>query len=138
VTATLVQQPSTTAPQSETDCVQRVVEEIRGMLNQWGLPADHLDRRFRQRFPYPHLIRITPVGLNNQPTETTLVGSGRDISLYGVGFYLPAPLPYQKAVLTFHRSPHAELSILTELDWCRFTRFGWYENGGRFLRVVQL
>lgn len=138
MTATLIERPKTPAVQSEADCAQRVIQEIRDMLTQWGLPADRLDRRNRRRFPYPHLIRITPVGHNDRPAHTTLVASGRDISLFGVGFYLPAPLPHQRAILSFHRSLHAELSILTELDWCRFTRFGWYENGGRFLRVVQL
>jgi hypothetical protein len=133
---TLIQPSAGPCARLETDCLEQVIDEIRGLLAQWGLPADRLDRRSRRRFPYPHLIRVSPVGAEELPADTTLVASGRDISLYGIGFYLPEPLPYQKAVITFNRSLNDALSILTELDWCRFTRYGWYENGGRFLRIV--
>ena len=30
------------------------------------------------------------------------------------------------------------ISLAIDLTWCRFTRFGWYESGGRFLRVVRI
>jgi hypothetical protein len=28
------------------------------------------------------------------------------------------------------------IAFLIDLRWCRFTKGGWYESGGRFLRTV--
>jgi hypothetical protein len=28
------------------------------------------------------------------------------------------------------------MGVLVDLKWCRFTRHGWYESGGRFLQIV--
>jgi hypothetical protein len=30
----------------------------------------------------------------------------------------------------------AWLGFLIDLSWCRFTKQGWYESGGRFRQVV--
>jgi hypothetical protein len=29
-----------------------------------------------------------------------------------------------------------DLCLLVDLAWCRYTRYGWYESGGKFLKVV--
>jgi hypothetical protein len=28
------------------------------------------------------------------------------------------------------------VGLVVELAWCRFSRHGWYDNGGRFIAVI--
>src|SRR5437762_12584182 len=61
-------------------------------------PGPPLERRIDRRFPYPQLIRLTPIDENGkQITSKTIAVVGKTLSERGVGFYHPQPLPYRRA-----------------------------------------
>lgn len=93
------------------------------------------ERRRHERFPYPRLVRLTPVAADGQTAlDEMLVVAGKHLSERGLGFYHPAPLPYRLVVASLEKTPGEWLSLLLDVSWCRFSRQGWYESGGRFLR----
>jgi hypothetical protein len=65
-----------------------------------------------------------------------VVAVGRALSISGLGFYHPSPLPYRRVIASIEQTPGEWLGFLMDLNWCRFNRLGWYESGGRFLQMV--
>jgi len=114
-----------------------VATSVRTLLAN-SFPSERMvERRRAHRYPFPHLIVLTPV----MPDGTTqagppVVASGKQISETGLGFYHPAPLPFRRVIASLEQGPGHWLGFLLDLHWCRFTRYGWYESGGRFLQVV--
>ena len=109
----------------------------------WGLlstlyPKDSLvERRRENRYPFPFLVHLTPVDDDGQPSKTeTIVVVGKHLSERGLGFYHPKPLPYRRMIVSLESSGGQWLGFLIDLSWCRFTKQGWYESGGRFIRSV--
>jgi len=96
-----------------------------------------MERRRDQRYPFPHLIVLTPV--NHRTLETQgepVVVVGKHLSKHGLDFYHQTPLPY-RWVLAALEGPDCEAaSLLMELTWCRFRKHGWYDSGGKFIRRV--
>ena len=75
------------------------------------------------------------------PDGTTQVGppvvaAGKQISETGLGFFHPAPLPFRRVIASLEQGPDQWVGFLMDLHWCRFTRYGWYESGGRFLQMI--
>lgn len=95
------------------------------------------ERRQDGRFPFPFLVRLTPVGDRHlTPVAESMVVVGKDLSAHGMGLFHPHPLPYRRAVVSLEDRTGRCVTLLIDLSWCRFTRHGWYESGGRFLQVV--
>jgi len=95
-----------------------------------------VERRRERRYPFPHLVTLVPVApdgahLNNE----TIVVVGKQLSVGGLSFYHRQPIPYRRAVVVFEVGSH-RTALLMDLNWCRFARRGWYENGGRFLQAA--
>jgi hypothetical protein len=106
---------------------------LSSMYPDGGLP----ERRRQERFPYPRLVHLNPVAADGQTAlGNGLVVAGKHISERGLGFYHPAPLPYRWVIASLEKGPDEWLSFLLDVSWCRFSRRGWYESGGRFLRAV--
>ena len=61
---------------------------------------------------------------------------GKHLSERGLGFYHPQPLPYRRMIVSLEGPRGDWFGFLIDLTWCRFTRQGWYESGGRFLESV--
>ena len=95
------------------------------------------ERRRQHRTPYPYLIKLTPVapdGASQQGDDLVVVG--KHLSVGGIDFYHREPLPYRWAIARLEGNGAATHAILVELLWCRFNKQGWYENGGRFVRLL--
>jgi hypothetical protein len=93
------------------------------------------ERRREHRYPFPHLIQLTPVAEDGvTPQGEPIVVVGRHLSERGLGFYHPKPLAYRRMIASLEAGGGVWLGFLIDLTWCRFTRQGWYESGGRFLR----
>lgn len=114
-------------------------EEVRTQV--WGLlttlypKTDLTERRHEKRYPFPYLIHLTPVADDGVTQEgDTLVVVGKHLSERGLGFYHPKPLPYRKMIASLESASGEWLGFLIDLNWCRFTKQGWYESGGRFLQ----
>jgi hypothetical protein len=112
-------------------------EEIRTQV--WGLvttlyPKQRpLERRRESRYPFPYLVHLTPVDEAGNPSGATIVVVGKHLSERGLGFYHPRPLPYRRMIASLERANGEWIGFLIDLSWCRFTKQGWYESGGRFL-----
>lgn len=116
-------------------------DEIRAAV--WGLltvlypRGRSIERRRELRYPYPHLVVLTPVnGSGTEQIGEPVVVAGRHLSERGLGFFHPAPLPYRRVIATLEANEGKQVAFLLDLNWCRFTRRGWYESGGRFLQTV--
>jgi hypothetical protein len=117
-----------------------IVDDVR--LQVWGLLSnlypkqEFMERRSETRYPFPYLVHITPVGQDGVPIPSdTVVVVGKHLSEQGLGFYHPKPLPYRRVIASLE-SNGRWMGFLMDLKWCRFTRQGWYESGGRILESV--
>jgi hypothetical protein len=95
------------------------------------------ERRTDQRFPYPHLMYLTPVGSDGLvPSGDSVVVVGKNLSLHGLGFYYYEPLPYRRMIASLELPEARWAGFLIDVTWCRFTQHGWYDSGGRFIQAV--
>ena len=95
------------------------------------------ERRLEARHPFPHPVHLTPVGARTlEPCGPTFVAVGKHISDHGLDFFYHDVVPYRRIIASLPWQDGGWLGLLMDLTWCRFTGHGWYENGGRFLRVV--
>lgn len=116
-------------------------DELRAQV--WGLLSalyprnDLLERRRDNRYPFPCLVRLTPVGPDGLTAEgEPIVVVGKHLSEQGLGFYHQQPLPYRRVIASVECGDNRQFAFLLDLTWCRFTKEGWYESGGRFLQAV--
>lgn len=116
------------------EVVRNSVVQLLGSL----YPTAHVpERRREQRYAYPHFLCLSPVGVDRAtalPESVTVVG--KHLSIGGIGFFHPQPIPYRRVVVSFEGPTGTPLAFLTDLTWCRFTKYGWYESGGKFLSVA--
>ncbi len=94
------------------------------------------ERRQAPRYAFPYLVQIQPVfedGVSRQGSPFVVVG--KQISELGLGFYHPKPLPSRYGIVSLDAGG-TQVSLLIELLWTQFTHHGWYESGGRFLKLV--
>lgn len=117
---------------------EQVRAGVWSLLSEVYPQGNTIERRSDQRWPYPNLITITPVTAEAlMPVADPVVVVGKQLSERGVGFFHPMPLPYRRVIATLESASGEARSFVLDLKWCRFTRKGWYESGGRFLQVVQ-
>lgn len=116
------------------DSVRAQVWSILGSLYPRG---NMVERRQERRYPYPYLVHLTPVASDGiTPHGEPLVVVGKHLSDQGLGFYHPKPIQHRRMIVTLEVVDGKPLAFLIDLNWCRFTKQGWYESGGRFLRAV--
>jgi hypothetical protein len=101
-------------------------------------PGRSVERRVAQRFPYPHLLYLTPVADDGiSPAGNSLVVVGKHLSERGLGFFYPQQsLPDRRVIASLEVEPSRWAGFLLEIVRYRFTQHGWYDSGGRFLQVV--
>jgi hypothetical protein len=116
-------------------------DEIRTQV--WGLlstlfpKTPVLERRRETRYPFPCLVYLTPVAADGETAcGENVVVVGKHVSERGLSFYHPKPLPYRRMIASLEGPHGVWFAFLIDLSWCRFTRQGWYESGGRFLESV--
>lgn len=96
------------------------------------------NRRCDRREPFPYPIYITPLDAEGQVLiDETIVVLGKHLSERGVDFYYKAPVPHRQVIASLEYASGCWFGFLLDLRWCRSNRHGWYENGGRFLQVVE-
>jgi hypothetical protein len=122
--------PSSIADREIRDCVQILLASHFGR-------AYATDRRRERRYPFPHLVHLTPLADDGRtPSGPPMVAVGRELSEGGFGFFHPSPLPYRQMIAALEGADSRWYSFVIDLTWCRFMRHGWYESGGRFLRTI--
>jgi hypothetical protein len=127
--------PAAATPIARFDESVRV--EVRSLVARMFPHRMPVERRSNGRNPYPFLLRIVPVANDGQtPTGDAIVVVGRDLSERGMGFFHQQPLMNRYAIATIQDNTGGGISLLLDVSWCRFTSYGWYVSGGRFLRVI--
>ncbi len=135
--------PPLAAETTDTSGLERTAEglvraTIRQLLAEWFPVPPVMERRRDPRYPFPQLIRLAPAGTDGRPLpdRSPIIVVGKHISERGLAFFHPEPFPYRRAIVSFQRRQRGWVSLLIDLNWCRFNRLGWYEGGGRLLQVV--
>jgi hypothetical protein len=118
-----------------------VDDEVR--VQVWGLLTalyprnDLMERRRDNRYPFPCLLYLTPVAEDGlTPEGETVVVVGKHLSECGLGFYHREPLPHRRMIASLESGRGQWFAFLMDLSWCRFTKGGWYESGGRFVQTT--
>lgn len=111
--------------------------QVRELLS--GLyPAGPFERRREQRYPLPKLLQLRPVGPDGRTSiGATITASGKHISETGLSFFHPQPLAYRLVIVSLEKADRSRTEFLLDVDWCRFTQLGWYESGGKFLKMPE-
>ena len=104
------------------------------------LLTPEVDRRNQSRVAAPYLFLLTPLedlgrGRPGEETGSSLTVVGKDISHQGIGFYHEQPLAHRFVRLTIDDPQIGFCQIDLQLNRCRFTKLGWYESGGRILKI---
>ncbi|NLX94738.1 MAG: hypothetical protein GXY83_01040 [Rhodopirellula sp.] len=136
--STLIHEPEVVSP----DCREESSEdEIRTRI--WTVLSSlyprgaMVERRSENRYPFPYLVRLTPVGPDGLASQgEPVVVVGKHLSERGLGFYHPKPIAHRRMIASLEVSGGSPVALLIDLTWCRFTRHGWYESGGKFLQAI--
>jgi hypothetical protein len=96
----------------------------------------HDERRRHKRHPFPYPIRLTPVNALSDAVGESIVVLGKHLTNQGLDFYYQHPVSHRRVIASFDCESPGFAEILMDLTWCRFNRYGWYENGGRFLTAI--
>ena len=123
-------------PAATTD--EDVRTQVWALLSVLYPQHDLTERRRENRYPFPYLVQLAPVADDaGTPQDDAVVVVGKHLSENGLGFYHPKPLPHRRMVASLETGSGQWIRFVIELNWCRFIKRGWYESGGRFLRLVQ-
>lgn len=126
-----------TGPLQNSSADQQVRQQVQAVLQQFRHRGLGSDRRGDRREPFPYPIHVTPIAADGSALiNETIVVLGKHLSERGLDFYYQAPLPYRRVIASWECSNGHWLAMSLDLRWCRSNRHGWYENGGRFLQVV--
>ena len=112
------------------------INQIESFLAQLN-PDVAQERRREERVAIPVLLRLVPLDADRHPiVRDTMVVVGKNISRRGLSFFHERPLPHRRAIIELAEPGSAAFAAEVDVKWCRFTRPGWYESGGRLIRLA--
>ena len=126
----------------DTDSLpSELAEHVRHVVNHVKAHSGPRTRRFQERRhtkrqAYPYLIELVPVNDKHEPCGESLLVLGKHLSDHGLDFYHQGPLPSRRFLARLDTGDVEPVQLVIEISWCRFIKRGWYESGGRFLRLV--
>jgi hypothetical protein len=121
----------------ETTADDEVRVQVWGLLTALYPRNDLMERRRDNRYPFPCLVYLTPVAADGHtPVGEPVVVVGKHLSEKGLGFYHTKPLPHRRMIASLEGGRGRWFAFLMDLSWCRFTKGGWYESGGRFVETA--
>ncbi|MEX0679330.1 MAG: hypothetical protein WD063_19800 [Pirellulales bacterium] len=114
-----------------------VRRQVWGVLTAMYPQGRVVERRLDQRYPYPHFFYLTPVAANGiSPEGESTVVVGKTLSERGLAFFYQQPLAHRRMIASLETSELRWAGFLIDITWCRFTQYGWYDSGGRFVQAV--
>jgi hypothetical protein len=126
-----------TSLESSPQCDDLLRQQVWGILTSVYPRGRVVQRRLDLRYPYPHLLYLTPVADDGiTPAGESAVVIGKCLSERGLGFFYQQPLAHRRMIASLESSTTRWAGFLIDITWCRFTQFGWYESGGRFIQAV--
>ncbi len=124
-------------PEPDAASSDEVRTQVWALLTTLYPKKEMAERRQDTRYPFPYLVHLTPVGDDGvTPEGEPIVVVGKHLSERGLGFYHPKPLAHRRMIASLQAVGGRWIGFLIDLNWCRFTKQGWYESGGRFLEPV--
>lgn len=101
-------------------------------------PSVPRERRRDDRCAIPMLFKLTPLDVEGRPRaqEATIV-VGKNISRRGLCFFHEQSICHRRAIIELVQFGMGEFAAEIDVTWCRFTKPGWYESGGRLVRAVK-
>jgi hypothetical protein len=110
--------------------------QIEALLSRLHPPVER-ERRHDDRVAIPVLFRLTPFDAERQALEQQAsIVVGKNISRRGVSFYHEKPIAHRRALIELADPSVGSFVAEIDITWCRFTKPGWYESGGRLLRTA--
>jgi hypothetical protein len=124
---------SSASAKLEVIALARQVQELVARMR----PEVTVERRHGERLAVPLLFRLTPLNSHREPVhDDAITVVGKDISSRGLSFYHEQPLTYRLAIVSLNRPDFGPFAAEIDVNWCRFTKPGWYESGGRLVRTM--
>jgi len=121
-------------PSELAEHVRHVVSYVKS--HSGPKPRRFHERRHTKRQAYPYLIELTPISDGGVPCGDPLLVLGKHLSDLGLDFYHQGPLPNRRFRARLETGDVEPVELVIEISWCRFIKRGWYESGGRFLRLA--
>ena len=110
--------------------------QVEALLAGLYPPTDR-ERRHDDRIAIPVLFRMTPLNSDRQPlVQDQAIVVGKNISRRGVSFYHEHAITHRRVTIELADPNVGTFAAEVDITWCRFTRPGWYESGGRLIRTV--
>lgn len=96
-----------------------------------------LERRRADRAAIPYLFSITPLDPDwRSIDDEEMVVVGKNLSRQGISFYHERPLSHRRARIELVQPGLGGFAAEIDIKWCRFSKPGWYESGGRLVRAT--
>lgn len=113
-----------------------VAQQVESLINRLH-PTVTFERRSTERLAIPVLFRLVPLNERGEPNERAAITVvGKNISSRGLSFYHEHPIPYRRALVSAQVADGERFAAEIDISWCRFTKPGWYESGGRLVTIV--
>ena len=126
--------PLAAARPSALSEIERLVRDIPA---SWQAGPFVWERRAGHRVQFCESLFLVPLDEETEePCGPPSRVQSRDISLGGISFSHPEPVPHRKVGLSFKLPGGSAVTVVALLRWCRFTRGGRYESGGEFVRIT--
>jgi hypothetical protein len=120
---------------SDRAALTQQVEALIARIN----PAVSQERRRDERFAIPVLFKLSPLEIGGRASgPDSIVVIGKNVSRRGFSFFHEQPLPHRRAILELVQPGLGEFAAEIDVTWCRFTKPGWYESGGRLVRPLRV
>lgn len=125
------------ARQGEASSKDVVLEEVQRVLQAMNTTRSFNENRLESRHPYPYPVHLTPMNAQGEPLlDETVIVLGRHLSDHGIDFYHREPLGERRYIASLPVGSSGWVGFMLELHWTRFSRHGWYDNGGKFVQKI--
>jgi hypothetical protein len=115
----------------------RLAHQVEALLASLQ-PSVGRERRRDDRCAIPVLFKLTPLEAGGRPyTHEATIVVGKNISRRGLCFFHEQPISHRRAVIELAQPGLGEFAAEIDVTWCRFTKPGWYESGGRLVRAAE-
>ncbi len=121
------------APAPPDPSIQQQVWAVLAGIYPRGKAAE---KRSSERFPYPNLLYLSPVDEDAKPLGSPVVVVGKHLCEKGLGFYHFEPLPHRLMIASLELPQSQWAGFLIDVRWTRFTCFGVYDSGAKFIETA--
>ncbi len=119
--------------------LQEIESLIEKLAASWHRADRILQARRWHRAGFEKPLALTPLDeITEKPIGGPIPACGRNVSVHGISFSHFDPLPHRKIAITFPDENDIQISVITCLKWCRFTRKNVYHSGGHFVRTIEI